>query len=63
MGFFPQKNEYFWGMTKLWILFGGHHKAQLFGGILYISGLFIRSRYRIGIILGGCKISNVFGGD
>ena len=27
-----QKNEYFFGMKILWILFGGHHKIGLYLG-------------------------------
>ena len=31
-----QKNEYFWGMMKLWIFLGGHHKTGLFWGVISI---------------------------
>ena len=31
-----QKNEYFWGMTNLWIFLGGHRKIGLYlGGHFY----------------------------
>ena len=30
------KNEYFWGMMKLWIFLLGHHKTRLFLGIFSI---------------------------
>ena len=50
----------------------GHHKMNYFGGhFLYILGLFLRSRYRIGIflellnfkyVLGMSDIPDIFGG-
>ena len=29
-----QKNEYFWGMKILLIFFGGHHKIELYLGVI-----------------------------
>ena len=38
-----QKNEYFWGMNKLWIFFGGHHETGLFWrSFLFILGFFLK---------------------
>ena len=33
LGFFL-KNEYFLGMTIVWIFFGGHHKIRLYLGVI-----------------------------
>ena len=59
-----QKNEYFWGMKILWIFFWGHHKIWLVlrGHFYAFYGLFLRSRYRMGIFWGVAKISNIFFG-
>ena len=45
-------------------IFGGHHKIGLYLGVIsvHISGLFLRSWYRMGIFLGVAKISNIFWG-
>ena len=63
-----QKNEYFLGKKiYLDIFFRGGGSSQnctIFRGHFYaFLGLFLRSRYRIGGILGGgvAKISNIFG--
>ena len=66
LGFFFEKNEYFLGCVKiLWIFFfwggGVITKLGLFEGHFYaFQGLFLRSRYRIGIFFGVAKISNIF---
>ena len=49
-------------MKILWIFLGGHHKIGLYLGVIsmHFKGLFLRSRYGIGIFLGVAKISNIF---
>ena len=55
-----QKNEFiggikfygFWGSRKNWTILRGHFYA--------FYGLFLRSRYRMGDLLGVVKISNTF---
>ena len=50
-----QKNEYFLGMKILWVILGGHHKIRLYFGVVFMHfWSFLRSRYRMGGILGGC---------
>ena len=55
-------------MKILWIFLGGHHKIRLYLGVIFILfiyafwGLFLRSRYRMGVFLGVAKISNILGG-
>ena len=59
--------QYFWGVSEkmnifegmkiLWIFLGGHHKIGLYLGVI---SMFFRSRYRMGNIFGGAKISNIF---
>ena len=52
-----QRNEYFFGGMKiLWIFLGVYsHNWVIFKGHLYaLEGLFIRSRYIMGDIFGGC---------
>ena len=49
-------------------IFGGHHKIRLYLGIIsmHFWGLFLRSRYRMGVFLFGggvAKISNILGGS
>ena len=49
-------------MKILWILFWGHHKIGLYLGVnnfYAFKGLFLRSKYRMGDILGVGKISNI----
>ena len=72
-----QKNEYFWGMKILWILFGGSSQNwTIFGSLLCILGSFLRPVYRMGIFLsffsffffflggggGAAKIPHIFWG-
>ena len=58
---FSEKWIFFGGMKILWIFFWGHHKIGLvWGSFLCNLGSFLRSRYRIGILLGVAKISNIF---
>ena len=43
--------------------FGGHRKTELFFGIISMHlGLFLWSRYKMGIFLRVAKISNIFWG-
>ena len=52
LGFFRKMNI-FGGMLKLWIFLGAIAKLDYFGELfLYILGLFLRSRYIIGIFFG-----------
>ena len=48
-------------------ILGGHHKIRIYLGIrghfYSFLGLFIRSRYRMGVFWGVAKISNIFGGS
>ena len=53
------------GMKILWIFLGGHHKIRLHLGVFSMHfGVFLRSRYRVGVFGGGgAKISNIFEGS
>ena len=45
----------FWGIMKLWIFFGCHHKTELLlGSFLYILGLFLKVTVQNWNIVGGC---------
>ena len=52
----------FGGMKKLWIFLGNHYIIGLIGegSFLYILGLFLKARYRMGTFFGGHKISNIY---
>ena len=65
-----QKKDYFWGMIFLWIFFlrggggrgGGLSRNWAIFRVHFYAfyGLFVRSRYRMGVFLGVAKISNIF---
>ena len=48
-----QQNEYFFGMMNFWSCFGGHHKTDLFLGVITIHFRAF-SRYIIGIFFLCC---------
>ena len=60
-----QKNEYFLGYEDFVDIFWGLYKIGLYLGVIYaFQGLFLRSRYRMGDIFGGClKFLIFFGGE
>ena len=67
---FSQKNEYFWGITILWIIFLVITKLNYFwGSFVCIFGPFLKAKVQNGIFFffffffffgGGAKISNSF---
>ena len=50
-------------MKILWIFFGGHHKIRLYLGVnsMHLFGLFLRSRYRMGVFWGLLKFQIFLG--
>ena len=57
-----QKNEYFLGHEDfVYIYLASSQNCTIFRGHFYaFSGLFLRSRYRMGIFFGVVRISNIF---
>ena len=54
-----RKMNFVLGMKILWIFFGSSQKRTSFMGYFFaFKGLFLRSKYRMGIFFGVAKISN-----